>query len=178
MRCDAKAGWRHHPIRFERLVRLSKCRQPAGAHLEHAMLLHNRRSAGRLLAAATLTRLAAPAAASETKDLPAMQAILRTDNAMTTLINVFHVEPAQSDALVALLQEGTRQWICQVPGFVSSTLHVSRDRSRVVIYGQWRNAESIDAMRQSPHMPPYFARVKALAQMEAMTCDVASVVAA
>jgi hypothetical protein len=49
-----------------------------------------------------------------------------------------------------------------VPGFVSSSLHASRDGRRVVIYGQWRNAEQI----------------KALAHMEAITCDVESTVVA
>jgi quinol monooxygenase YgiN len=112
------------------------------------------------------------------KELPAMQATLRADGALTTLINVFHVEPDKAEALVALLQEGTRGWICKMPGFVSSTLHVSRDRSRVIIYGQWRDAAAIQAMREHPQMPPYLARVKALATMEAMTCDVASVLAA
>ncbi len=107
-----------------------------------------------------------------------MQAQLREDAAVTTLINVFQVPPEQAAALVALLQEGTQQWICRVPGFVSSTLHLSRDRRRVVIYGQWRDAAGIQAMRDSPQMPAYVARVKALAQMEAMTCDVASVVTA
>jgi len=146
------------------------------------MFPSHRRTALRLLAATALARLAPLHAAQasstpETKDQP-MQATLSTANAFTTLINVFRVEPEHTEALVALLKEGTDQWICKVPGFISSTLHVSRDRTRVIIYGQWRDAAAINAMRENPHMPPYFARVKALAQMEAMTCDVASIVAA
>lgn len=144
------------------------------------MFTPNRRMTCQLIAATAMARLAPASLAStpEPKDEPAMQAILRADNALTTLINVFRVEPDKADALVSLLQEGTREWICRIPGFVSSTLHVSRDRTRVVIYGQWRDAAGIDAMRESPLMPPYFARVKALAQMEAMTCDVASLITA
>ncbi len=72
------------------------------------------------------------------------------------------------------MKEGTDAWICKVPGFVSSSLHVSRDKQRVVIYGQWRSVEAIAAMRQSPEMPAYFERIKAMATMEAITCDVAS----
>jgi len=141
----------------------------------------NRRQACQLIAATALLRLAPASLAftSEPKDEPAMQqAILRADNALTTLINVFRVEPDKAEALVSLLQEGTRQWICKIPGFVSSTLHVSRDHARVVIYSQWRDVAAIDAMRESPLMPPYFARVQQLAQMEVLTCDVASIVAA
>ena len=97
---------------------------------------------------------------------------------LTTLINVFTVAPADRDRLIALLKEGTEAWISKVPGFVSSSLHVSHDCRRVVIYGQWRSAEGIAAMRQHPEMPAYFDRVKAIAQMEAMTCDVASTIVA
>jgi quinol monooxygenase YgiN len=97
---------------------------------------------------------------------------------LTTLINVFSVAPEDRDRLVALLKDGTDAWISKVPGFVSSSLHVSRDGRRVVIYGQWRSADGIAAMRQRPEMPAYFERIKAIAQMEAMTCDVASTVVA
>jgi len=97
---------------------------------------------------------------------------------LTTLVNIFSVAPEDRDRLVALLKEGTQAWISKVPGFVSSSLHVSRDGRRVVIYGQWQSAEAIAAMRQHPEMPAYFERVKAIAQMEAITCDVASTLVA
>ena len=97
---------------------------------------------------------------------------------LTTLINVFSVAPEDQARLVTLLKEGTDAWISKVPGFISSSMHVSRDGRRVVIYGQWRGADGIAAMRQRPEMPAYFERIKALAQMEAMTCDVTSIVVA
>jgi quinol monooxygenase YgiN len=96
----------------------------------------------------------------------------------TTLINIFTVAPENLDRLVALLKEGTAAWISKVPGFVASSLHVSNDERRVVIYGQWRSADAIAAMRTHPAMPAYFERVKALAQMEAITCGAASTIAA
>lgn len=97
---------------------------------------------------------------------------------LTTQINTFSVAPENCERLVQLLREGTESWICKIPGFVSSTLHVARDGKQVLIYGQWRSADAVAAMRQSPEMPAYFERVKALAQMEAMTCDVLSTVVA
>jgi quinol monooxygenase YgiN len=108
----------------------------------------------------------------------AMTVHIHANAPLATLINVFSVAPADRDRLVALLKEGTDSWISKLPGFVSSSLHVSRDGQRVVIYGQWRNAESIAAMRQHPEMPAYFERIKAMAQMDAITCDVASTVVA
>ncbi len=98
------------------------------------------------------------------------------DNGLTTLINIFSVEPGDRDELVALLRAGTDAWISKIPGFVSSSLHVSRDDRRVVIYGQWRSADGIAAMRAHPEMPAYVERVKALARMEAITCDAVSTV--
>ena len=106
------------------------------------------------------------------------QPIIDVDARLTTLINVFSVEPADRGRLVDLLKQGTDGWISKVPGFVSSALHASRDGRRVVIYGQWRNAEGIAAMRQRPEMPAYFEQIKALAHMEAITCDVESTVVA
>jgi len=91
----------------------------------------------------------------------------------TTLINIFTTAPENLDRLAALLREGTDAWISKVPGFISSTLHIARDHRRVVIYGQWRSADDIAAMRGHPEMPAYFERVKALAQMDAITCDAA-----
>ena len=107
-----------------------------------------------------------------------MTPIINPDADLATLINVFSVAPEDSARLVKLLKEGTDTWIRQVPGFVSSSLHVSRDARRVVIYGQWRSADAIATMRQSPQMPAYFERIKAIAQMEAMICDVSSTVVA
>jgi quinol monooxygenase YgiN len=97
---------------------------------------------------------------------------------VTTLINIFSVAAQDRDQLVALLKEGTDAWISRVPGFVSSSLHVSHDGRRVVIYGQWRSVDAIAAMRRHPEMATYFERIKAIAQMEAMTCDVTSTVVA
>jgi quinol monooxygenase YgiN len=107
-----------------------------------------------------------------------MKPTIDVGDKLTTLINVFSVAPEDRDRLVTLLKEGTESWISKVPGFVSSSMHVSRDGRRVVIYGQWRSADAIADMRQRPEMPAYFERVKAMAQMEAITCDVISLLVA
>jgi quinol monooxygenase YgiN len=132
----------------------------------------------RLLSTALALGASAPIASLSQPKTNVMTPQINAAANLTTLINVFSVAPEQRDQLVALLKEGTDAWISKVPGFVSSSLHVSRDGRRVVIYGQWRDADGITAMRQRPEMPAYFERIKALAQMEAMTCDVASTVVA
>ncbi len=131
-----------------------------------------------LFASAPVLGASAPFASLSQPTSDAMTPHITPDANLTTLINVFSVAPEDRDRLVALLKEGTDVWISKVPGFVSSSLHVSRDGRRVVIYGQWRSADGIAAMRQRPEMPAYFERIKAISQMEAMTCDVASTVVA
>ena len=105
-------------------------------------------------------------------------ATIEANTTLSTLVNIFTVAPEDCDQLVLLLKEGSKAWISKAPGFVSSALHVARDRQRIVIYGQWRSAEAIAAMRQSAHMPAYFERVKALATMDSIVCDVASALVA
>ena len=85
----------------------------------------------------------------------------------TILVNVFTVAPEHRDALVALLQEGTDDWISRVPGFISSTLQTARDGRRVVIVGRWTSVEAVGAMRQHASMPAYFERIQRLATMDA-----------
>ena len=92
----------------------------------------------------------------------------------TTLINVFTAAPENRDRLVALLKEGTDEWISKVPGFITSALHLAHDDRRVVIVGQWRSADAIAAMRAHPAMPAYADRVRELAQMDSIVCDVAA----
>jgi quinol monooxygenase YgiN len=104
-----------------------------------------------------------------------MQTTIRVGSGITTLINIFTVEPDNRPKLIALLKEGTATWISKLAGFMSASFHTSKDGRRVVIYGQWTSAEAIDAMRQHPNMGPYMQRIGALAQMEAITCEVTDV---
>lgn len=128
-----------------------------------------------LLSAAAMSAIPFPSL-SQPMDAP-MNADLKPKENIT-LINIFNVAPENRDRLATLLQEGTDSWIRKIPGFIASTLYLSRDGQRIVIQGQWQSAEAIAAMRQSPEMPGYFERIQALAKMEAITCDALSTWAA
>ena len=101
-----------------------------------------------------------------------MDTSIRVDSAVTTLVNVFTVEPDNQPKVLALLQEGIETMFSKMPGWISSNLHKSRDGRQVISYSQWRDAKDIDAFRQDPRMQPYFQRFGALAKLEAFTCDV------
>ena len=102
-----------------------------------------------------------------------MDTTIRVDSAVTTLVNVFTVEPDNQPKVLALLQEGIASMFSTMPGWISSNLHKSRDGKQVVVYSQWRDAKDIDAFRQDPRTQPYLQRFGALAKHEAFTCDVA-----
>ena len=101
-----------------------------------------------------------------------MDTTIRVDSGVTTLINVFTVEPDNRAEVLALLQEGIETMFSKMPGWISSSLHTSRDGRQVIVYSQWRDARDIDAFRQDPRMQPYLQRFGELAKHESFTCDV------
>jgi quinol monooxygenase YgiN len=102
----------------------------------------------------------------------AMETTIRVDDAVTTLVNVFTVEPGNQPEVLALLQEGTETMFSKMPGWISTNLLKSRDGKQVVVYSQWQDPKDIDAFRQDPRMKPYFARFGELAKQVSFTCDV------
>ena len=67
-----------------------------------------------------------------------------------TQINHIKVAPANQDALVARMTEQLDRNMATQPGFVSSTIHRSRDGHHVVNYVQWATKESLDAAHARP----------------------------
>jgi len=106
---------------------------------------------------------------------PAMQATIRTDGQMITLVNVFTVEPAKLQGLLDHLRDGTETFFSKMPGFVSSSVLTARDGSRAINYSQWKSADDIAAFRKDPRFAPYIRQLLTLAKAEAIECDVAYV---
>ena len=104
-----------------------------------------------------------------------MEIKISPNREVTTLINVFVVEPANQEKLIQLLKEGTETLFSKQPGYISASFHKSTDGRRVILYGQWRSPKDIEAFRTKPEIGEYFKRVRELAQFEAMVCDVSYV---
>jgi len=90
---------------------------------------------------------------------------------VTTHINVLTVEPGNQTKLVELLREHTERVVTTLPGWISTSMAVSHDRRRVLIYSQWRDPASIQAMQSHPQMRSFFPRIAALAAFDSITCD-------
>jgi quinol monooxygenase YgiN len=115
-----------------------------------------------------------PAARSHEGGSP-MEISIRPDSDVTTLINVFVVDPDQQEPLIQVLKEGTETLFRQQPGYIAASFHKSQDGRRVINYGQWRSPKDIEAFRGKPEIGDYFKRVRALAQYEAIVCNVSYV---
>jgi len=104
-----------------------------------------------------------------------MQATIRANGHVITLVNVFTVEPAKLPGLLNLLRDGTETFFSKMPGFVSSSVLTSRDRSRAINYSQWKSADAIAAFRKDPRFAPYIQQMATMATAEGIECDVAYV---
>jgi quinol monooxygenase YgiN len=91
---------------------------------------------------------------------------ISTKSNVTTLINVFTVEPANQQRLIELLTEATEVSIREAPGFVSASLHRSTDGTKVTMYAQWLSMEHYQAMRQDPVPLPFFQQALKIAKFE------------
>lgn len=90
-----------------------------------------------------------------------------------TLVNVFHVEPGNQQALVDLLTEATVQTMRHMDGFISANIHKSFDGKRVVNYAQWRSKEDFEAMLEDPDADSHMRRAAALVESyDPILCEV------
>ena len=80
------------------------------------------------------------------------------------LINTFTVDPAKAEALLRVLSDATERGMKHRPGFVSASLHVSRDGRHVANYAQWRSQANIDAMMRDPAARAHMGEAAAIAE--------------
>ena len=104
-----------------------------------------------------------------------MEATIRIGSDITTLVNVFTVEPDNQQKLVQLLKEGTETFFSKQPGFISSSVHASKEGGRAINYSQWASAKDIENFRNDPKFAPYIQRLAALAKAETILCEVVEV---
>lgn len=94
---------------------------------------------------------------------------------VVTLINVFIVEPARQQKLVALLVATTEEVIQHQPGFISANIHPSADGERVVNYAQWESEQAFRATLANPQAREHMEAMRLLAHAEPRLYAVASV---
>jgi heme-degrading monooxygenase HmoA len=96
---------------------------------------------------------------------------IRPGGKLVNLISIFSVDNLNQPALLKTLQDGTETFFSQMPGFISSTVLVSKDGKRVINYSQWRSVGDIAAFRQDGRFLPYLQQLRALASIESSEFD-------
>jgi quinol monooxygenase YgiN len=91
---------------------------------------------------------------------------------VTTLINILTVEPKNQQNLIRLLRDNTESVVSRLDGWISTSFIATTDQRHVLIYSQWRDVASVEAMRANPDMVAYFPRIAALAALDSFAGDV------
>jgi quinol monooxygenase YgiN len=101
-----------------------------------------------------------------------MNTTITVTKEVTTLINILTVEPEDYSRLIALLRDSTEHVVSKLDGWISTSFVAGKDQRHVVIYSQWRDLASVEAMRTNPAMVAYFPKVAALAAFDSFAGDV------
>jgi quinol monooxygenase YgiN len=81
-----------------------------------------------------------------------------------TLINTFTCPDARQNELIDALDRAVRETLSALDGFVSASLHASLDRTRVVMYVQWRSVQDFDAAELNPAARKHLDEIMAIAE--------------
>lgn len=104
-----------------------------------------------------------------------MPSIIEQETEVTTLINVFTVEPEHQQRVLDILIESTTGPISKLPGFISANFHASKDGTRVVNYAQWDGPDAWKAMLADPECKEHITEVLRYSTTDYDLYDVVSV---
>ncbi|MFF3568490.1 antibiotic biosynthesis monooxygenase family protein [Nocardia jiangxiensis] len=88
---------------------------------------------------------------------------IATDAQLTTLINVFTVQPDRQRTLVDLLTRATDEVMQHIPGFISANIHASDDGTRVINYAQWQSPDAYREVFANPTAQIHMKQAAAVA---------------
>lgn len=88
---------------------------------------------------------------------------IRENTGVVTQITTVKLPADKQDEVLKLMTERARFMATQ-PGFVSVSLHRSKDGSHVVNYVQWRDAQLLEAAHQSPEFRKRWPRFGEIAE--------------
>lgn len=88
--------------------------------------------------------------------------VIQKDATYVTQINHLKVAPENQDALIARMVEQVERNMANQPGFLSSTIHKSRDGRHIVNYVQFASTDLLDAAHARPEFRQQFETYKDL----------------
>jgi quinol monooxygenase YgiN len=81
-----------------------------------------------------------------------MDSTIKVTKTVTTLINILTVEPENQQKLIKLLRDNTESVVRRLDGWISTSFIAATDQRHVVIYSQWRDLASVEAIQTNPDM--------------------------
>ena len=100
------------------------------------------------------------------------------NNGIVTQITTVDLPPDNQDEVLDLMRERAR-FMSRQPGFISVSLHRSKDGSHIVNYVQWKDAAKLKAAHHSPEFRKKWPRFGELVKdVEPALYDVVQVEAA
>lgn len=100
---------------------------------------------------------------------------ISADADLVTLINTFTSAPEDREQVVAALRR-LGPLAAAAPGFVSASIHVSLDGTRIVNYVQWRSAADVESFISTPLLQEGLAALRGIAEVDPRLYRVAQVV--
>jgi quinol monooxygenase YgiN len=91
---------------------------------------------------------------------------IQEGSAPLTVINVFTVSPENQSDLVRLLGEMTERAVRHIPGFLTTSIHVSIDGTKVVNYAQWENGEALGGLFANPDAQQYMGQITSISESD------------
>ena len=88
---------------------------------------------------------------------------IEANKGVVTQINLFTVAPENQQALIELLIESAKS-VCELPGWMSASIHRSADGTRVVNYAQAENMEAQERIIASLRTNGFLERNKKLGE--------------
>ena len=101
-----------------------------------------------------------------------MNTIIAVTKEVATLINILTFEPENQEKVIELLRGSTENVVSRLDGWISTSFIAATDQRHVVIYSQWRDVVSVEAMQANPDMLAYFPKFAALAAFDGIAGDV------
>lgn len=92
------------------------------------------------------------------------QIVVTTGTDAVTLINVFTVKPEKQLDLVRTLDAATTAIFTRLDGFISASLHISLDGTKVVNYAQWASEQAYHTAMSSPEFREHTTASAVLAE--------------
>lgn len=97
---------------------------------------------------------------------------IKVDKDIITLINVFTVDPSRQQQLVDALVETTKEVWRSQDGFISASVHKSKDGKKVVNYIQYKGKEAFDKRLDNPEAVIRMNKVLSMAKADGHLYDV------